>query len=169
MTPDGARPLPRKRYYDLATWVITQLAFCFCTSPFILLNIHDSMLAWARVYFYAIIGVIISSLFLLTPGKAYLQKQVKIYQGAKPGVGGRPVGMERAHSMTTEEVQRETLLGIPTEPGREWDELVDEVTAEMLKRRGDKKGPEGIELRDMVERQMKHGKAAEVLGLKKSE
>lgn len=93
MTPDGTKPTPNKRYYDAFTWLVTQLVFSFTTAPFILLNIHDSTLVWARVYFYAIIGVTACSLFLVTPGKTYLSKKVKARTGA-----GRPASLRRNES-----------------------------------------------------------------------
>lgn len=139
MTLDG-KPTEYKRYYDFFTWLVTQLAFTFTTAPFILLSVHDSMTAWARVYFYAIIGVTLSSVFLLTPGKTYLQKQVKA-RTSKPT-------LQRTDSQDS---LGGGTLGIPSEPGQEWDEMVDEVVEAVKKRRGSKSGPEGLELRRMVE------------------
>lgn len=93
MTPDGKKPTANKPYYDVFTWLVTQLVFSFTTAPFILLNIHDSTLVWARVYFYAIIGVTACSLFLVTPGKAFLSKKVRARTGA-----GRPDHLRRNES-----------------------------------------------------------------------
>ena len=42
-------------------------------------------------------------------------------------------------------------LGVPSEPGQEFDEMVDEVMEEIKRRRGSQAGPEGVELRRMVE------------------
>ena len=142
MLPDGKRPTPYKRYYDFFTWLVTQLAFSFTTTPFILLTIHDSTLAWARVYFYAVIGVLACSGFLASPGKAWLARKVKARTAAKPG-------MTRQDS--TESFMTGPVMGVPSEPGREWDEMVDEVVGEVKKRRGSKPGPEGTELRRLVE------------------
>lgn len=41
-------------------------------------------------------------------------------------------------------------LGVPSEPGREFDEMVDEVMEEIKKRRGSKAGPDGLQLKNMV-------------------
>lgn len=112
-----------------------------------MLSIHDSTLAWARVYFYTIIGVAIGSLFLASPGKAYLQRKVKERAG---GPGGKP-GLGRTQSG---ESLQGTTLGVPSEPGQEFDEMVDEVMEEVKKRRSSKsaqQGPQGAELRKMVE------------------
>lgn len=42
-------------------------------------------------------------------------------------------------------------LGVPSEPGIAFDEMVEEVMDEVKKRRGSKGGPEGPELRKRVE------------------
>ena len=143
MTPDGKKPTQYKPYYDIFTWLVTQLAFSFTTAPFILLSLHDSLQAWARVHFYCIIGVTACSFFLVTPGKTYLQKKVKA-RTAKPD-------MRRTASQ--ESLQGGTL-GVPSEPGQEFDEMVDEIMEEVKKRRGSKEGPDGLELRKMVEEKL---------------
>ncbi|KAK5680769.1 Lysophospholipid acyltransferase [Elasticomyces elasticus] len=142
--PTTGAPLPRKRYYDIFTWLVTQMTFAFCTSPFILLTIHDSMLVWRRVYFYVPIGVALCSLFLASPGKAWLSKKAKAY-----GAPGKPQ-MQRSDS--TDSLAGATL-GVPSEPGKEFDEMVDAVMAEVEKQRktkGSKGGAEGAELRKQV-------------------
>ncbi|KAK0904090.1 Lysophospholipid acyltransferase [Friedmanniomyces endolithicus] len=140
MTPDN-KPLPRKRYYDLLTWLVTQLTFSFCTAPFILLTIHDSMLVWSRVYFYCPVGVALCSLFLASPGKAWLARKAGA-RSARGAQGGKP-GLGRTDSMDS---LRGTTLGVPSEPGREFDELVEEIMVEVKMRRGSRAGPEGVEL-----------------------
>jgi lysophospholipid acyltransferase len=140
MTPDGKQPTEYKPYYDILTWLVTQLAFSFTTAPFILLSASDSMKAWARVYFYAIIGVTACSIFLITPGKTYLQKQVK----------ARTTKPQLARTESQESMQG-GALGIPSEPGQEFDEMVDEIMDEIKKRRGSAAMPDGAELRKMVE------------------
>ena len=45
-------------------------------------------------------------------------------------------------------------LGVPSEPGQEFDEMVDEIMEEVKKRRGSKEGPDGLELRKMVEEKL---------------
>jgi len=121
LTPDGNHPLPRKRYYDVFSWLITQLAFSFTVSPFILLSFHDSMLVWSRVYFYCIIGVTGTSLFLASPGKKWVQSKVK--QHSRPAVA-------RADSH-----DGSPTLGLPNDPGKAWDDMVEEISAEIESRR----------------------------------
>lgn len=42
-------------------------------------------------------------------------------------------------------------MGVPVDPGKEYDEMVDEIVEEVKRRRGSKPGPEGLELRKLVE------------------
>lgn len=154
LTPDGTQPLPSKRYYDILTWLTTQLFFSFTTTPFILLTLDASLKCWARVYFYAVVGVLAGNLFLLTPGKKYLQDQVKARQGsARPGLG-------RVKSKETVKMESAAggMLGVPSEPGQEFEEMVDEIVEEVKRRResADYKLPaDGMELRKRVEGALK--------------
>jgi lysophospholipid acyltransferase len=141
LTPDGTKPLPTKRYYDIFSWFITQFAFCFVTTPFILLTLSDSLRAWAAVWFYAIIGVSITGAFTLSPGKRWLQRKLKA-RGQRPN-------LQRAESH--ESLQGATL-GVPTDPGVEFDQMVDEIVEEVRKRRGGKPLPDAAEVRRQVER-----------------
>ncbi|KAI4723633.1 MBOAT family protein-like protein [Aureobasidium sp. EXF-10727] len=125
MSPDGTKALPSKRYYDIFTWLCTQLAFSFTVAPFIFLGFGNSLLIWQRVYFYTIIGVTASSLFLLSPGKQFLQQKVK--QHSKPS--------EEQVKKDLEKESRNPTLGLPDDPGRAWDEMVEEITAEIQERK----------------------------------
>lgn len=140
LSPDGTKALPTKRYYDIFSWFITQFAFCFVTTPFILLTMSDSIRAWAAVWFYAIIGVSISGAFTLSPGKRWLQRKLKA-RGQRPG-------LQRQESH--ESLQGATL-GVPMDPGVEFDEMVDEIVEEVRKRRGGKPLPNPSEVRKQVE------------------
>ncbi|PPJ50442.1 hypothetical protein CBER1_05574 [Cercospora berteroae] len=146
MSPDGTKPTKYKPYYDVFTWLVTQLIFSFTTTPFILLSIHDSLLAWRRVYFYAVIGVALSSGFLATPGKAWLSKKVKAR-------GGRP----QLKKTDSYEHMSGATLGVPSEPGKEFDEFVDEIVEEVKKRKGSQAAaiPDAQELRRRVEAALK--------------
>ena len=72
LTPDGQRPTAYKPYYDIMSYLVTQTAFCFTTAPFVLLTLPSSLLVWARVYFYSIIGVAASMAFFASPAKPWL-------------------------------------------------------------------------------------------------
>lgn len=76
LTPDGQRPTPNKIYYDILSYLTTQLAFCFTTAPFVLLNLNDSLLVWSRVYFYAVFGTAASMAVFASPLKPYLIKKL---------------------------------------------------------------------------------------------
>ncbi|KAI5205774.1 MBOAT family protein-like protein [Aureobasidium subglaciale] len=125
MSADGTKELPSKRYYDVFTWLVTQLAFSFTVAPFIFLSFSSSLLVWQRVYFYTIIAVSASSLFLLTPGKQFLQQKVK--QHSKPS--------EEQVRKSLEKEAKSPTLGLPDDPGRAWDEMVEEIMSEIQERK----------------------------------
>ncbi|THY31581.1 MBOAT family protein-like protein [Aureobasidium pullulans] len=125
MSADGTKALPSKRYYDIFTWLCTQLAFSFTVAPFIFLGFSSSLLIWQRVYFYTIIAVSATSLFLLSPGKQFLQQKVK--QHSKPS--------EEQVRQSLEKEARSPTLGLPDDPGRAWDEMVEEIVAEVQERK----------------------------------
>ncbi|KAI4733479.1 MBOAT family protein-like protein [Aureobasidium sp. EXF-12298] len=125
MSADGTKALPSKRYYDIFTWLCTQLAFSFTVAPFIFLGFSSSLLIWQRVYFYTIIGVTASSLFLLSPGKQFLQQKVK--QHSQPSEEQIKAELEKEGKIPT--------LGLPDDPGRAWDEMVEEIVAEIQERK----------------------------------
>lgn len=122
------------------------------------------------MYFYAIVGVLAGNLFLLTPGKAYLQNKIKARAGA-----ARP-GMERQTSKETVKMEAAAggTLGVPAEPGKEFDEMVDEVLEEVRRRRERGEGLEfkvpadGMELRRRVEKSLREKMAVGKEGGKES-
>ncbi|KAI1610420.1 MBOAT, membrane-bound O-acyltransferase family-domain-containing protein [Exophiala viscosa] len=126
LTPDGTKSTSYKIYYDIAGYIATQLTFCFVTAPFVLLGFSDSLKVWARVYFYAIIEVAIAMAFFASPAKLYLAKAID----------------KRNHPYTRKTIAQETnyppSLGLPSDPGREIDEAVEELRQEvdMRRRRG---------------------------------
>ncbi|KAL1304446.1 hypothetical protein AAFC00_003442 [Neodothiora populina] len=144
LTADGSKPLPTKRYYDVFSWFVTQLAFSFTVAPFILLSFHDTVLVWARVWFYGIIGVTATSLFLASPGKKWIQSKVKQHSNVSEAT--RPTTLKHSDSY-----EGTTTLGLPNDPGREWDMMVEEITSEIdaRKRRGQ---PVSAELKATAEK-----------------
>jgi lysophospholipid acyltransferase len=144
---NGKAPEPKgtkwKPYYDVASWLITQVAFSFTVIPFIVLTFRNTMTIWARVYFYCIIGVLVSLGFLFSPGKVYLQKQLSART--------RP-GMERTHS--AESMRSGTTLGLPNDPEREVQEIVAEVRQEIENRRARGMSVD-LDVRKLVEEKMK--------------
>ena len=66
-------PTKSKIYFDVASWLVTQLAFSFTTTPFLLLTLPASLAAWMRVYFYCVFGVVGFMAFFASPGKAWLE------------------------------------------------------------------------------------------------
>lgn len=65
---------------------MTQLAFTFCTTPFIALSLTDSLSAWRGVNFYCIIGVVIA--LAAFADASPLRKYLKVKLAKRSG-GGR--------------------------------------------------------------------------------
>ncbi|KAF2721288.1 MBOAT-domain-containing protein [Polychaeton citri CBS 116435] len=140
MTPDGSKPTQYKPIYDVFSWFMTHLTFTFNVVPFILLTYQDTLKAWGSVYYYGIVGTAACSIALLTPAKQILSKQVK----------ARSTRSAKKQDSPDEGSGKETL-GVPGDPGKQWDVMVDEVVAEVNKRRGNKAGPDASELRRNVQ------------------
>ena len=167
LTPDGKSPLPSKRYYDFASYLVTQLAFCFTTVPFVVLTLPDSLLVWGRVYFYAIIGVICSMAFFASPAKAWLIKKQKARSAVPTKTSERPIpGLKKedsfANLLQADPSKHPQLLGLPEDPEKDMDEAVREVIQEVEMRKQQDGAsislPKPEEIRRMV--QEKLGKQA---------
>ncbi|KAG8532047.1 uncharacterized protein KY384_003684 [Bacidia gigantensis] len=141
LTTDGQQPTKYKVYYDLMSYIATQTAFCFTTAPFVLLTLPDSILVWARVYFYTVIGVILSTAFFASPGKLWLIKRLKARnQSAVP-------------KAQKEKIHQQQLLGLPEDPGADIGEVVAEIKSEVeaRQRRGSKiEMPTAEEMRKII-------------------
>ncbi|KAJ5552859.1 hypothetical protein N7513_004517 [Penicillium frequentans] len=147
LTPDGSKPMPSKRYYDLASWAATQLTLGFTVMPFVLLSFSDSMAVWSRVYFYGIVWTMASLVAFasFSPIRAALVSRLK--------------RRNRPHMMRTvsQETVRPPTLGLPNDPERDFDEAVQEIMTEIESRR--RRGsvvtmPSGEELKIAVEQKI---------------
>ena len=147
LTPDGAKPLPTKRYYDLLSWAATQLTLGFAVMPFIYLSMADSMAVWSRVYYYGIVAVASTLVVFSSPSpvKGYLVSNLK--------------RRNRPHVMRTvsQETVRPPTLGLPNDPERDFDEVVQEIKTEIESRR--RRGsavtmPSGEELKIAIEQKI---------------
>ena len=123
MTPDGARPTPQKRYYDILCYLITQAAFSFTVNPFIMLTFSACYAAWSRVYFYCIIGTVVSFGFLASPAKPYLKKRLAKRNNVE------------MHRTKSQENPHGPGMGLPDDPAADLDEMMEEVD-ELRKQRG---------------------------------
>jgi len=142
LDPKTSQPTSYKIYYDIFSYLITQVAFSFVTAPFVFLTLNASFLVWARVYFYGAIGTALATAFFASPAKGFLIKELK-RRNEKAGVvppAGRPGGLHRSVSA---ESMKEPVLGLPAEPQRDFEEIVGEVRAEMEARQ--RKGLKRVE------------------------
>ena len=113
LSPDGARAIPAKQYYDYFTLFITQTTFSFVVAPFIYLTIGDSLKVWSRVYFYCIIGVAACIGFLNSPGKSWLKNQLR----------------QRNAGKTKDKRDRDefSAMGMPENPLNDLKEMVNDI------------------------------------------
>ena len=132
LTPDGLRPTLYKPYYDIFSFLVTQATFAFTTTPFMLLTLSASLLVWARVYFYAIIGVMLSTAFFASPAKPYLIRKLKERNKGAALKKGENIVENRKNENGEHPVMG---LGLPSDPAREVDEAVKEIREEVERRR----------------------------------
>ncbi|KAK0646045.1 MBOAT, membrane-bound O-acyltransferase family-domain-containing protein [Cercophora newfieldiana] len=138
LDPKTQAPLPSKKYYDFFSWLTTQLAFSFATVPFLVLSFSGSLAAWSRLYFYAVVGTVISMAFFASPAKPALRRALE-QRAAKAGVVANPEktasGTSARHPLvrtaSQDSLSREPLLGLSSDPERDVDEALSEIKAEM--------------------------------------
>ncbi|KND91620.1 Lysophospholipid acyltransferase, partial [Tolypocladium ophioglossoides CBS 100239] len=124
LDPITGGPSPKKKYYDAASYVATQLTFSFATTPFLVLSFANSTRAWARVYFYGFAWTLAALAFFASPGKAMLKAQLEKRQGR--------ASAKLVRSISTDSLTgNQPILGISTDPERDVNEAVEEFRAEV--------------------------------------
>lgn len=118
----------KKKYYDFASFLVTQLTFTFATSPFLILSFNGSMLVWSRVYFYAAVWTFGSLAFFASPGKVWLRKKFEKRQSRASAKLVRSISTD---SLTG---KAEPILGISKDPEGDINEIVREIKAEVIAR-----------------------------------
>lgn len=171
LTPDGKAPLPTKKYYDIFTLVLTQVAFAYTVAPFILLSFSSTLLVWARVYFYTLIGVA-ASFVLFSRSFPFRNRLVKRQQARlSPTTATDKIHevaeevqkdkqkqrqqLLRAESGDGSGMRRAPTLGIADDPEAEIDEIVAEVKREIEERRRRGSLVQGFDVRKAVEEKLK--------------
>ncbi|KAL4801697.1 MBOAT, membrane-bound O-acyltransferase family-domain-containing protein [Aspergillus unguis] len=142
LSSDGSSPGPYKRYYDIASWLVTQIMLSFTVMPFLFLSFPESIRVWQSVYYYGIVAVAITFAFFVSPAKRILTKKLKSRDRPK-----------MTRSTSTESIQEPTL-GLPDDVTKEFDDAVQEIKGEIDSRQ--RKGsvvamPKGEELKAAVE------------------
>ncbi|KAL2164513.1 hypothetical protein VTH06DRAFT_3729 [Thermothelomyces fergusii] len=141
LDPKTGADLPSKKYYDIASWLTTQLTFSFAVVPFLILSFSDSLVAWSRLHFYAIIGTAGLMVFFASPAKAALKKKIE-QRNAKAGVNGHETvgkgsdGKLGRSTSSDSPASRTPVMGITQDLGKEFDDAMSEIrSAEVLKRK----------------------------------
>lgn len=118
------KPTKNKKYYDVASFLVTQLTFSFVTTPFLVLSFKGSLLVWSRVYLYALIWTVASMVFFASPGKAMLKKQLESRQGKAKAKLVRSLSSD---SLTG----KEPILGISKDLEQDLNEAMEEIRGEV--------------------------------------
>lgn len=124
LDPITGNPSPKKKYYDIATYIVTQLTFSFTTTPFLVLSFSDSFLAWSRVYLYAFVWTVGSLIFFASPAKVMLKKQLEKRTGK--------ASAKLVRTLSTDSLSGgHPILGISKDPEGDLNEAVTEIRAEV--------------------------------------
>ena len=123
LDPKTSQPTSYKVYYDIFSYLTTQLAFSFTTAPFCLLTLPASFLVWSRVYFYAVIGTALSTAFFASPAKPFLIKKLNERQEAS--------GTNLQRTQSSESLaSKDPVLGLPPNPSKDLEEMMLEAKTE---------------------------------------
>ncbi|KAI0166400.1 MBOAT family protein [Xylariaceae sp. FL1272] len=128
LDPVTQKELPTKKYYDIASWIATQTTFSFAVAPFIILGFNQSLTAWSRVYFYAIITTFSTLAFFASPAKAHLRKMLEKRT--------RDAGARLKRTTSSESLSGaypDPVLGLSADPGKDIDEAFHEIRGEVLR------------------------------------
>lgn len=77
MLSDGISPGPYKSYYDITSYLVTQIAFGYAVQPFVILEFGASIKLWKTVYFYPHIIIVIVILIFQGPCKKQVQNYLR--------------------------------------------------------------------------------------------
>jgi lysophospholipid acyltransferase len=130
LDPVTQKELPRKRYYDIATWLTTQVIFDFVLCPFYILQLDDTLRVWGRLYYHTVIAVGLSFAFFASPGKKWLRDKLEHR--------ARVAGVRMSRSISTESVtqagiplDKPPMLGLSQDPEKDVQEMVKEIKEEV--------------------------------------
>ncbi|KAF2744273.1 MBOAT family protein-like protein [Sporormia fimetaria CBS 119925] len=178
LAPDGKSALPSKRYYDIATFLITQTTFAFTVAPFYLLGFHESMLVWGRVYFFVLPGVAASfALFSRSlPFRAWLlntqgqragtaSTTAKTVDEANTSLGSKKIEhvardevksrMETQRRYSPEDEDTMPILGMSDDAVADLEEIVAEVKREVEERKRGGSLVQGFDVRKAVDEKVR--------------
>ncbi len=127
LDPKTGADLPSKRFYDVASWLTTQLTFSFAAAPFLVLSFSGSLMVWSRVYYYAAIGTAVLTAFFASPAKGYLKKEIE-KRNAKVGAGSKGPDGKLSRSASSDSLaSRAPVMGITQDLEREFDDAIAEI------------------------------------------
>ncbi|KAF2624046.1 MBOAT family protein-like protein [Macroventuria anomochaeta] len=175
LAADGKTSLPTKIYYDVFTFLLTQLAFSFTVAPFILLGFSDTLKVWAGVYFYTLIGV--AGCFGLFSRSLPFRKQLQQRQSVRSApTSAADLDVSNIEQIAKEEIKKDNLtrtnsmasttssrraptLGIADDPEAELDAIVAQVKREISDRKRRGSALQGFDVKKAIQEKIKEFKS----------
>lgn len=176
LAADGKTSLSTKVYYDVFTFLLTQLAFSFTVAPFILLGFSDTLKIWARVYFYTLIGV--AGCFGLFSRSLPFRKQLQQRQSIRTApTSAADLDVSNIEQIAKEEIKKDNLtrtssmasttsskraptLGIADDPEAELDAIVAQVKHEIADRKRRGSTLQGFDVKAAIQEKIKEFKSS---------
>ena len=170
LAADGKTSLPTKIYYDIFTFLLTQLAFSFTVAPFILLGFSDTLKVWSRVYFYTLIGV--AGSYGLFSRSLPFRKQLQQRQSVRTApISAADLDISNIEQIAKEEIKRDNLtrtntmasttssrraptLGIADDPEAELDAIVAQVKREIAERKRRGSTLQGFDVKTAIQQKI---------------
>lgn len=127
MDPITQQPTSLKPYYDFFSFLVTQLAFTFTTTPFIVLGFADSVKIWGRVYFYGVACVGLSMAFFASPAKPFLKMKIEERAAAAGGQLRRSASTDSLAAGGSNDQEALVGPGLSSDVNREFGEMFGEA------------------------------------------
>ncbi|KAK9370037.1 MBOAT, membrane-bound O-acyltransferase family-domain-containing protein [Lipomyces kononenkoae] len=119
LTADLSQAGPNKIYYDVFTYIGTQLTMAYAVQPFVFLTLSDSIKAWRAVYFY--IHIVLFTMTALFSSKS-VTKQIELLLAARTKSASKleqlrfEIEKARAKRAPSDLVDREAVVEVVHEP-----------------------------------------------------
>lgn len=134
MLSDGITPGPYKPYYDIVTYIVTQVGFGYVVQPFVILSFKDSIKMWSSVYFYGHVFIAVTIFIFQGPYKKQVLNHIRSFYPA-PLSASEKIKLDserlRAIKREIEELSsNQPTLGVPQPDMDNFDEDLKEAMQE---------------------------------------
>lgn len=141
MLSDGISPGPYKVYYDVISYIVTQVGFGYLVHPFIILKFGESLKLWSSVYFFGHVFILATIFIFQGPFKKQVQAQLHRFYPT-PLTASEKIKLDsdrlRAIKQEVEELaSNQPTLGVPQPDMDKFDEDLKEALAEFEQLKND--------------------------------